>query len=208
MTRTFQAGYTSMKEEDCYTKRNFETTAIMTSKYKNNNSNILSRIRNAFVQTLKTCKALPKIVVVVVEDDLINFFGNSPVGANKLFGTAIDWLMTELTKTVDSFKEFIPFKAKKDNYPHFLWIMPVINIGMEEEECKLRDKFNECLMTIAPSYKNTSALKLMQVWDTRNHNLFMPMMNRISKEGEIKLWRAIDKTIRYCDAKNFQTKTG
>ena len=165
---------------------------------------MLDRLRNKFVTALKTCKALPKIILVTLEDDIISEIKYEKQGVEDMCAQVVDWLMKEFNKAVDTYKDFLPFKAKKEDWPHFLWIMPVKCNNFPEEEKSLREAFGLALTTTAANYKNTSVLKLLQVWDAKNPNLYMPLMNKLSNEGIAKYWRATDKTVRYCDSKNFK----
>ena len=52
-----------------------------------------------------------------------------------------------------------------------------------------------------------SALKLVQVWDIYDKSLYLKAQNRITHEGKSTFWRAVDKTVRFCDT-NILKKSG
>ena len=56
-------------------KEYFDISAFMNSKYVSADQNMLSRIRSLLIQAIKTQIVFPKIIAVVLDDDLIHFAG-------------------------------------------------------------------------------------------------------------------------------------
>ena len=48
-------------------------------------------------------------------------------------------------------------------------------------------------------FDKTTAVDLVQVWDRKDASLYSKHDRRFTNQGKINLWRAIDKTIRFCD---------
>ena len=85
------------------------------------------------------------------------------------------------------------------------WIQPVTNVNFHND--KERELFAEKLRIFTSLYDNMSTLKLVQMWDPYNKSLYLGPQRRFTSEGKSLYWRALDKTIRFCDT-NILKKTG
>ena len=190
-----------MTDESSYIKRNFEVSQFTTNSFVSNDNNILSRMFNLLVRAFLEKKALPKLIVVVLEDEIIKFMHHKQeqagISVKFKFKKSIMWLMREYTKAIECFKEYLPEKAKREKYPHVTWIQPVTNVNLANNPD--RDRFGGDLKTYASLFPNMSALKLVQVWDIYDRNLHLGPQQRFINEGKSQYWRAIDKTVRFCD---------
>ena len=83
---------------------------------------MLSRINNAFASAVNKAERLPKYVVVILENDLIEFLGYSEFGVAGLLGEWIEYLAKNLAEMVKVKKEKLPKKAVKYKYPLFYWV--------------------------------------------------------------------------------------
>ena len=76
------------------------------------------------------CKwALPKIIVVVPDADLLQVFNReknygSHGAVTKPFATILNYIMTAHERDLAAFKEHLPAKSICDGYPHILWVQP------------------------------------------------------------------------------------
>ena len=70
------------KSYNGYSKEHYETLGFPSSKYASMDQNIISRIRNKFAKTVSDEKILPKLVVIVPDDDLIRCIHKSRVRTN------------------------------------------------------------------------------------------------------------------------------
>ena len=191
----------TMSDEESYIKRNFDVHNFSSCMFASNDTNILSRILNELNRGFVELKLLPKLILVVLEDDLIQVLSNKHTKAKctapPKYGREIKWLMREFVKAISIFKEFLPDRAKKDKYPHICWLMPVTNVNFSNN--KDRERFGQKLKECASLFPNMSALKLVQVWDIYDRNLYLQLQRRFTHEGKITFWRAADKTVRFCD---------
>ena len=143
---------------------------------------------------------LPKIIVVVVvaEDDILKAFAGETHGLSRPFSRVINHIMTEHSRNIASFKEFLPAKCHKVNYPQILWIqLPEHDSFHNNDE---RYKFNKCLDEVSRLHPNVSTLALKKVWNAKNTNLFLEHSQRFTVEGLSVYWEAIDRTVRYFDS--------
>ena len=67
---------------------------------------------------------LPKIIVVVPDDDIIKLFCDKEYasGITKPLSRVLNYIMTEHERAISAYKEFLPAKSLRVEYPHILWI--------------------------------------------------------------------------------------
>ena len=173
----------------------FETTAFCTGRATANIRNPLVRVHNALVTGMQRTATLPKMIVVVLEDDIIRHLNHNDYGATEMFGKVISYLELQLQNSILDLKALMPRKAKRVGCPHIVWIAP--SIHQRYENNNLRKKFGNELETQLRGKPYTSVLRLRQVWDP-NNNAFVTTGD-LSSLGQHKLWDSIDRSIAFAD---------
>ena len=182
--------------QDFYILTNFETST-MHGNINSDYLNCIGRIRNSLVNLINQKNLIPKWVLVVVEDDIINTKGYEQNRASVFFGKVLEHLMKEFNQIIDEFKSMIPTKAKKHDWPYFLWIVPTIHrhyFNLEE-----REKFNKCLTTVEALHDNVICLELEQLWNPTDRRIFLHDTQKFSSDGYNTFWKAVDKTLKFAD---------
>ena len=157
----------------------------------------ISRFRNGLVDGINQEFLLPKIVVIVPDDDIINYLNYAETGVSKSIGRVLDWIMREHNRIIQSYKELLPMKAKKSNYPQIVWIHAPTHDNFKNNI--MRMKFNSAIDSTILFHENTWSLQLKKVWDPHSHSLFNKEGNKFTIEGIKAYWEAVDKTIRFLD---------
>ena len=189
---------------DGYARSHFDVTGFSNSKISDNPSvigRLANLMRNATITPTAGRKTLPfpKLTVVVPDDDIISCLPDTcEQGFIKAFNRMVNHVMTEHERAVAAFKECIPAKAKKDGYPHILWILAPMHNNFNNNS--KRYKFNKGVEDSAKFHSNVTCLHLKKVWDPVADDLFSKEYNRYTTEGYKKYWGAVDRTIRYCDS--------
>ena len=178
--------------------RNFETSIIAGSTASQNGS-VIGRICNSLTTSFNNKQYLPKWIVIIVENDVINGLPYHQSGCSEIYGQIIEYMMSKFTSTVATIQRNYPPKAMKFTWPHFLWIEPSINTN--HQDTTLRMKFIRSLHAVSMSHNNMLVLPLKQGWDTNNPEYFLWHQQRITPKGLRALWSAIDNTIRFADTK-------
>ena len=120
----------TLPEEESYIKRNFDVGIFASSFFTSNDSNVLSRIFNQLNRAMVINKNLPKLILVVLEDDVINALMHrhekAKCSAEPKYKKEVSWLVRSFMRAIDIFKDFLPIRARKEAYPHVLWVVPTI----------------------------------------------------------------------------------
>ena len=143
---------------------------------------------------------LPKLVVLVPDDDIIKLFSQHDYahGITKPMSRVLNHIMTDHERTISAYKEYLPTKSVKQGFPHILWIQAPLHQNFRNNN--LHVKFNKCLSELIPLHSNISTLELKKVWDPNDGNLFLAESQRFTSEGLRAYWEAVDRTVRYCDS--------
>ena len=194
-----------LDEADSYIKSNFEIHQLAVNRFMSHDQNILSRTRNRLVNAIKQRKALPKIILVVLEDDVIKYFKHQkpPSTSIKTYQKALKWLMNEFYRVIAAFKDILPLRAKCGKWPHTLWMVPSTNVNYHCNNIRL--EFAEAMKTAVKLYPDMSTGGFEQIWSYNDGNLALYEQRRLTNQGIVQLWRAIDRTVRYCDTTKFKT---
>ena len=187
-----------------YVKVNFDTRGFFKNPITDNPS-VVSRVANLMFHAANTktgmnnrLKPFPKIVVVVLEDDLVRCIeGQCCSSIAKLMPRMVNYIMTEHERTVSVFKEYLPAKCIWD-CPKILWIHAPSHENFPNNAG--RHKFNKCIEECAKFHNNVFTLELKKVWNPRDHELFSAETVRFTNRGYLAYWEAIDKTVRYFDS--------
>ena len=180
---------------DGYIKEHFEINGYFNSK-NSLDINIFSRQRNLLVSALNENKYLPKLIVMVPDDDFISFLRKKE-DIEYLSGRMTDWLMTQIDRAIESKKEFLQAKSKRNNFPHIIWIEAPNHIHFPNNE--LRDIFNNNLRLVGKTHPNVSVLQLKKIWETENTNLYLKEADRYTSKGLNKYWEAVDRLVKFAD---------
>ena len=132
-----------------------------------------------------------------IEDDLIQYCVDKNMLEPESYEICLQKLMNEVRKIIAGFKDKLPAKSKRYNWPHVLWPIPVQHVAFET--FALRENIARSLINLTAMQYNMSALKLKQIWDDQDMDLYLPDVERFTSTGKLKLWQALDRTIKFCE---------
>ena len=142
---------------------------------------------------------MPKLIVIVPDNDIIQYIARIKAGFSRSVARMLDWLMKEHNRIIDSMKDHLPMKAKKNGYPQIMWIAPPYHVGFGKRNNDKRECFNKMLEEVAKTHSDTSVLHLKKVWEPENNNLFLKEQYRYTTKGLKTYWEAVDRTVKFCD---------
>ena len=141
-------------------------------------------------------KDLPKLIVVVLDDDLTKTLRNvSDFSLNA--GKLLNWLLNEVRKLLDAYKDLLPQKAKQAEFPHVLWMAPALHKFLSNEDNMRREKFSRCLGQAVSYQQRMSMLHMVKYWDSEDGDNFIHDAYRYTSNGLFRYWLSIDSAVRY-----------
>ena len=185
-------------EKEFYTRTNFDVTAT----YFNSNSknSLMGRLRDSLINQMNSQWQLPKIIAVILETDFTDYIGRKRLDQRD-YRKCLLHLVNEFRKAIATFKDKLPAKSKRYNWPHTVWIMPVQHCNMHNES--LISEFNTVLEETVAVQQHMSVLRLKQIWDNHDMSLYMHQFRRFTSDGLKKYWCAVDRTLKFCDKTAF-----
>ena len=198
-----------------YTKAHFDTSGFY-NNFTSDNPSVISRFASLMSNSMlkkieKSIFPLPKIVVIVPDDDILKTFGEEiladTTGFQQPCCKIINFIMTEFDRSIASFRENLPAKCiRNQGYPYFLWIHAPLHDNFTNNSARFL--FNKALDDMVKVHSSTYSLELKKIWDRSGENLYLKS-GRFSVSGYKSYWEAVDKTVRYFDSvmiKKFEKK--
>ena len=141
-----------------YIRAHYDATAF----YKGDglNPNYIARIRNAIAYGMNDQVVLPKAIILIFENNLINEINHKKPGISTLMGRLIEWLANQIHRMIVSHKERLPSKARKFKYPTVLWVLLPDHYDQGEQMQEYRNKFNTCVTDTVSLFREMETLKL------------------------------------------------
>ena len=180
-------------------KQSFDSGTFTTNEYASLDCNAYSRVRIQLVKAINKEITLPKMVVIIADNDLMRYFDPEDNEVSKNIGKVLNWLMSEFGRIISAHKEHLPTKAVKPTYPTFIWIETPLHDNFNSQENLLRAKFNKALEMVAQFHDSVYALKLKKIWDEHDGSLFLKEQQRFTFSGLAHYWEAVDNTVKFAD---------
>ena len=93
------------------------------------NRNVLGYLRNCLIEAIHKQVLLPKAIVIVMENNLLDSINYYQVGPSDAIEPCIEWIITEYHCTIVAYKEKLPSKSRKFRYPQILWVACMYHDG-------------------------------------------------------------------------------
>ena len=179
---------------DTYAFLHFEMHDFFSSRYTSHNRSTAGRIINQFIKALNEHNTLPKLVVVILDDDLITDIPNNSSTFMKI-RDIMKWLFRQFEHNLKIYKDFLPVKAKMALLPHVLWIAPPVHkYFRNNRRCEM---LTDCMQKHVKMYQHMSVLKLIKIWDPEDSSSYIYENDRFTSDGLVRYWLSVDSAIRY-----------
>ena len=205
-SRSFEQYFQNRKAADYngYTKANFDTSGFF-NNFTSDNPSVTGRLSILLAIAAKCQLAgklvpLPKLIIVVPDDDLIKQLCKSDnvKGFSKPQSRLLNFIMTHHERCIAAFKETLPAKSIRSTHLSILWIQAPEHINFINN--RLRYKFDKCLEEVTSLHSNVYTLQLKKVWNQDDQTLFLQDSQRFTALGYKNYWEAVDRTVRYFDS--------
>ena len=188
--------------KDSYLFSNFEVEAYATNETASNNPSTVSRIRNLITKAFCIYNKLPRLIVIILEDSIVQALGIEDYGATQGYKEIILWLIREYKRSILEIQEKLPQKSIKQGWPHVLFIAPSVHKNYPNDV--YRRKFTMALENSLRESKhsdNMSSLRIQRPWDHEDGNYTWRFNKQMSDTGISKYWEALDRAIKCCITK-------
>ena len=160
--------------------------------------NIVARIYNCLVSAMSREATVPKMILIILENDLIDYLQYNDFGVSSMFGQIISNMASDMIQATKIFKEkYLPKKAFKKSWPQFIFVLPSTHVNYRDNT--LRRKLATEMEKMLIYHPEAHAYKFPRAdWDYERHHLVSENTG-ITEVGQRRLWRAVDKIIAAAD---------
>ena len=197
--KSFNKKFCEQENDNYYMKEQFEICGFNNDKEASYDKNTVSRMRNCLIGAIRDKTVLPKYIVIVLDGDLIDYGKTKQIKTRVGFGRLLKWLMCQYDRAISTQKEYLPSKAKRAEYPTFVWIEPPQHTSFRDSQNTAREEFTAALRSEVSYHTNTFVLQLKKVWDYDDTSLYNRDDKKYTSKGLIDYWLSVDKAVKYCD---------
>ena len=118
-----------------YLSAHYDISSFFYSYDDNPQGNVLNRLVNLLIMAIGEETLLPKAIIIVLNDDIMDELNHYTTGITISIGKMIEWLMNQIHNIITRYKEKLPSKSRKFKYPTVLWTLIPLH--------KMYDQFND-----------------------------------------------------------------
>ena len=188
-----------------YAKQFFEVSGFMNNTLKSYDVNVVSRVHNGIVAAMRDQPILPKYLVLVPDDDIINYALRKGARSIEAFERIIKWIMNQCYRLVMTHGDNLPIRVKRCEKLIWIWIQPPMHANFPNNYWW--SQFSRALEKCAVYFDRTYALQLKKVWEEDNKFLYSKDDQKFTVEGYKTYWCAVDKAIRFANTLMLKKET-
>ena len=182
-----------------YCVENFDILTYTTTQYSSSVRNVLARFRLLIAKAISDNTLLPKLILIVPDDDIICQSKVSSEGVEG-FKYIMSSLIEKIHRLITGYKTKLPksqFKTGSHTSCGFCHqrtgISTTIQTGRD-----LQWPWNKYLqITITAIVPSNCALRLKNVWDEHDTDLYYQDQGRFTQKGLHTYWEAIDAAVKF-----------
>ena len=155
---------------------------------------MLIRLKVTLAKAIEKKIKLPRFVVVVLDNDLVQFLAFVNKCMASLIGEWFEWIAACYTELCSQRKDKLPCKAKRFDFPQIYFVAPPRHRNfIDNEERKI---LMNCMEATAKTMDNVRVVKIMEIWNPNNLEL-VAEDGQITPEGLFTYWESIDKAVAF-----------
>ena len=193
VTSTYRNSFKNNTAE-LFIKDSFEYYAYCQSKYEHSDTNMLNRLRNALIQGINEQGKLPKVVVLVQDDDLLEFLNYGEQGMSSLVVSCIEWICKQFEALVKLAAEGLPPKAVKDGYPQLYYVAPPHHQHFKNNHS--RSKLINVMEVTFKDFKDIRIIRMKEFWDYKDGSL-VNSKGQFTDIGWETYWISIGAAVKF-----------
>ena len=160
----------NMKNDpEMFVNKHFTVKGYCSSRFSDTNQNMLSRIENSFINVVNENKHLPKYVVVVLDNDLIEFLDYKNFGISQMNATWLQYIAESFAAAILAHKKLLNRSEARSEYPMIYWFV-TLHHGLFQDNAT-RTKFNLAMESLLKVHSQQMRIaKFKDIWDYENNH--------------------------------------
>ena len=142
---------------DSFIKNSFDYVGYCNSKYNSAEWNMLIRLKITLAKAIEWKVKLQRFIVVVLDNDLIQFLAFVNRGMASLLGEWFEWMAACFIELCDQRCGSLPAKAKRPDFPQIYFVAPPRHKNFADNE--ERKILMNCMEATAKTIKTLESSK-------------------------------------------------
>ena len=193
VARSYRQFFNLVPDKQLFTKTSFDTYCFCNSRYTCNITNILIRMNMAIMEAIEKRKKLPKYVVIVMDNDIIEFVKTKNDGVAIVYGEYLESITKNMLQIFNDRKAQLPEKTRRENYPTIYWVAAPTHCNFYDNES--RHKLNLCLESIVKGIDHMRIMRMKEIWSFEDKELVREGL--YTPTGLAAYWQSVDATIKF-----------
>ena len=186
-----------------YIRTHFDAVGYVCTGEDKIQGNLVGSMRNTLVRAINKEIVLPKAIILIFENDLLESLNHYQPGISLLSGRCIEWLANQIHRILVSHKEMLPSKARKFRYPTVLWTELPPHYDWSRSTGEARGKMNNCMRSTVSLFREMKILSIKD-WDDCDRGLMTKC--KMNSTGLISYWIGLDRAFQQWDKEQMNTK--
>ena len=196
MAETYRKYFRKNDDYHWFVKENFEVTGFCSSKYSDSNSNMLSRIVNSYAYALNEIKLfkLPKFIVVVLDDDLIQYLGFVGKGTTRCYGEWLEYIVKNMLDMTKIRLASLPKKAVKAGYPQLYFVILPHHALFTDN--KARTRVTNAMEIVCKEFTEVRIIRMKEIRNYDDKTL-VDSHGYLTHQGIQTYWYSVDSAVAF-----------
>ena len=173
-------------------------------------TNIMTRMVNSLVKALNEVKVLPRIILVIPDDNILHQVGklNPSTDALIVIEKAVNWMLTQMERAISSKKEYLRKRkpgAVTSGEPKVIWVKMLKRYNACNNLMQIRNMFND---TVEKCMLDKSAHYIIDICEKLSDPCyFMPAEPYdLTNDGKTRFWKELDMLLESFDHQKISLK--
>ena len=174
-----------------FMKNVFEVLPFCKSRHDCNDTNMLSRIRSCLAKAVSEQGKLPKFIVIILDDDLLDYLQHD---GHAMLGSWIEWLVNCFTEICRDRKSILQANAVRNDYPMIYWAAPPHHRNFLNNPS--RSKLLLSMESVFKLHDEIRIIRMKEIWNYDDNSL-VDANGRFTIVGLDKYWQSVDAAVKF-----------
>ena len=184
----------------------YYNVSCFTSNPKSVLTNTLARMVNSSVKALNDSVKIPRLILVIPDDDLLSYVFDNIENMEEYSRQAITWVTNQMKRAIEAKCDELQRKkpgAIISDEPKIIWLEMINRSNGTSDILKCVNTYNRIVNeTLAEKQQHF----VMDINDKLSDGQYYDQFNRLNSYGEMRFWREVDHQIELFDKEQITLK--
>ena len=168
--------------------------------------NVLARLVNCLIKALNNAKKMPRMIIIIPENDLVEYLSHKNFDMKVLANKALNWVMNQMVRAVDAKIDNLRLRcpgAIVTTEPKFIWVEMFNRVTDFTKLPSVRHKYIEALQE---QIRKRTRHYIIDINESMMDTSLFDMANQLNGRGTVHFWNQIDDQIKSFDYRKISLK--